>query len=350
MADNSSLLGGRMPMQQRRPDVPTLLRGLGAAATGQVPQFRQQMQAEEQQRRQMALQDIQMQDILTKSAAQDALAIQGFARTGNLQGAADILGDRANLLSNIGADPSSTMRLQEQLMSGGFEAILPQINTTVQNATRMGLIKGDEFVGVEKGVAMFRTPGGGIRTQPVAGIPATSPEEIRKAETDLRKEFNALPQVKDFAIRSTALDTVLASAEDPSPAGDISLIFAYMKMLDPNSVVREGEFATAQSAGSVPESIWAKYNQAVEGTRLAPTVRDDFVDRAKRLYNSNAASFGRVYQRYESLAKRTSLNPENALIDYRESSQRPSLPLSAISAGVSPEVWSAMTEEERALF
>lgn len=349
MADNSSLLGGMMPTQ-RRTDIPTLLRGLGAAATGQVPQFRQQMRAEEQYQRQSALQDIQMQDVLAKSAAQDALALLQLSATGNTRQAMDLLGDRAELIRRIGGDPSSTMNLQELLMSGGFEAILPQLQSTVQNARALGLIKGDDFIGVEKGVAMFRTPGGAIRTQPVAGIPAMSSEEIRKAETDLRKEFNALPQVKDFAIRSSALDTVLASAEDPSPAGDISLIFAYMKMLDPNSVVREGEFATAQSAGSVPESIWAKYNQAVEGTRLAPTVRQDFVDRARRLYDSNAESFGRVYRRYEMLAKRNDLEPENALIDYRVSSQRPSLPLTAISAGVTPEVWSAMTEEERELF
>ncbi len=337
-------------MQQRRPDVSTVLRGLGAAATGQVPQFRQQMQAEEQRRRQMAVQDIQMQDVLAKSAAQDALAIQGFSKIGNLQAAADILGDRANLLSNIGADPSSTMRLQEQLMSGGFEAILPQINTTVQNATQMGLIKGDEFVGVEKGVAMFRTPGGGIRTEAVAGIPAMSSGEIRKAETDLRKEFNALPQVKDFALRSTGLATVKASAEDPSPAGDVSLIFAFMRMLDPTSTVREGEFATAANTGSIAESIWAKYNQALEGTRLADTVREDFVDRAQRIYNRAEREFGRIYSRYEAVAKRSDLSPENALIDYRQSSQRPPLPFSAIDAGVTPDLWAEMTEEERALF
>jgi hypothetical protein len=350
MADNSSLLGGRMPMQQRRTDVPTLLRGLGAAATGQVPQFRQQMRAEEQYQRQSAMQDMQLQDILTKSAAQDALAIQGFARTGNLQAAAEMLGDRANLLTNMGSDSSAALGLQDRLMSGGFEAILPQINATVQNATQMGLIKGDEFVGVEKGVAMFRTPGGGIRTQTVAGIPAMSSEEIRKAETDLRKEFNALPQVKDFALRTTGLATVEASAEDPSPAGDVSLIFAFMRMLDPTSTVREGEFATAANTGSIAESIWAKYNQALEGTRLADTVREDFVDRAQRIYNRAETEFGRIYSRYEAVAKRSDLSPENALIDYRQSSQRPLLPFSAIDAEVTPEVWSAMSEEERALF
>jgi hypothetical protein len=316
MADNSSLLGGMMPTQ-RRTDIPTLLRGLGAAATGQVPQFRQQMQAEEQRRRQMALQDMQMQDVLAKSAAQDALAIQGFARTGNLQAAADILGDRANLLSNIGADPSSTMRLQEQLMSGGFEAILPQINTTVQNAIQIGLIKGDEFIGVEKGVGMFRTPSGAIRTQRITGIPDRSPEEEREASTEIRKEFNALQPVKDFANRQGALGIIQGSAQEPSPAGDLALIFAYMRMLDPGSVVRESEFQLAASAGSLPQRAQAAYDQIMTGRRLTEQQRQDFINRSRTLYQGAEQQFGRLYDDYKARAERANLNIQDALVDYR---------------------------------
>ena len=141
MADNSSLLGGRMPMQQRRTDIPTLLRGLGAAATGQVPQFQQQMRAEEQQRMQNVMGGLQLEDALTKSAAQDALKIQQLAKTGDSRQAMDILGDRVQLLQQIGADTTSTMRLADSLMSGGFDAILPQIDSTVEMGVRTGMIE-----------------------------------------------------------------------------------------------------------------------------------------------------------------------------------------------------------------
>lgn len=140
MADNSSLLGGMMPTQ-RRTDIPTLLRGLGAAATGQVPQFRQQMQAEQTQRMQNVIGGLQLEDALAKSAAQDALKIQQLAKTGNLRDAMDILGDRAQLERQLGVDTSSTMRLAESLNSGGFEAIMPQIDSTVDMAVRIGLIE-----------------------------------------------------------------------------------------------------------------------------------------------------------------------------------------------------------------
>jgi hypothetical protein len=306
-----------MPMQQRRPDVPTLLRGLGAAATGQVPQFRQQMRAEEQYQRQSAMQDMQLQDILTKSAAQDALAIQGFARTGNLQAAAEILGDRANLLTNYGGDASGALALQDKLMSGGFEAILPQINTTVQNATQMGLIKGDEFIGVEKGVGMFRTPSGAIRTQRITGIPDRSPEEELAASTEIRKEFNALQPVKDFANRQGALGIIQGSAQEPSPAGDLALIFAYMRMLDPGSVVRESEFQLAASAGSLPQRAQAAYDQLMTGKRLTDQQRNDFINRSRTLYQGAEQQFGRLYDDYKARAERANLNIQDALVDYR---------------------------------
>lgn len=110
MADNSSLLGGVMPTK-RRTDVPTILRGLGAAATGQVPQFRQQMQAEEQYDRQSFVQDIQLQEMLAKSAAQDAVKIRGLLDAGNVDQAIQILQDRSQLEGKIGVPSDSTQSL-----------------------------------------------------------------------------------------------------------------------------------------------------------------------------------------------------------------------------------------------
>ena len=40
-----------------------------------------------------------------------------------------------------------------------------------------------------------------------------------------------------------------------SPASDMSLVFGFMKMLDPSSVVRETEYATAKNATGVPDQV-----------------------------------------------------------------------------------------------
>jgi surface antigen len=59
-----------------------------------------------------------------------------------------------------------------------------------------------------------------------------------------------------------------------------------MKILDPTSVVREGEFATAANAGSVGDKLINQYNKIINGERLTDAQRNDFVARAKGLYQS----------------------------------------------------------------
>jgi hypothetical protein len=51
--------------------------------------------------------------------------------------------------------------------------------------------------------------------------------------------------------------------ETATAASDISLLFAYMKMLDPKSIVRESEFAMAQNMGSLPTKRHARLKDAV---------------------------------------------------------------------------------------
>lgn len=149
----------------------------------------------------------------------------------------------------------------------------------------------------------------------IAGV-APTPEKPDGTAFDnaakLRGEFNA--QSKEFRGVADSYQRIVDSAKDPSAAGDLSLIFNYMKVLDPGSTVREGEFATAQQAGSVPARIVAQYNKLLSGERLAPEQRADFVDRATRLYKGQEARFNSgVRDRYEGLARRYGLDPAEVL-------------------------------------
>ena len=132
-------------------------------------------------------------------------------------------------------------------------------------------------------------------------------------ETTLRKELNA--DTDDFAKQDAAFGRIVASAEDPSAAGDLALIFNYMKLLDPGSTVREGEFATAQNSGGVDDRIISQYNQVINGERLTVDQRTDFVGRSERLYEGALQSFDTLSERYRELADRNNLNFENVLID-----------------------------------
>jgi hypothetical protein len=99
---------------------------------------------------------------------------------------------------------------------------------------------------------------------------------MQKPTADLRKEFIALPSVKDYNKVSAAYEKVKVAAKGAGPADDISLIFGYMKILDPGSTVREGEFATAANAGGVDTKIWNLYNKLKTGERLTHDQREMF--------------------------------------------------------------------------
>lgn len=127
---------------------------------------------------------------------------------------------------------------------------------------------------------------------------------IRRTEGDLRKEFNALPDVKGFREVSTSYRQIRASASKPNPtaADDISTIFSYMKMLDPGSVVREGEFATAQNSGGIPDTVRNAYNRALDGTRLNQEQRTNFVESAAGIVLSRADRFNKIANEYRGYA------------------------------------------------
>ena len=135
-------------------------------------------------------------------------------------------------------------------------------------------------------------------------IPA---EKRPEAESKFRKEYS--DQTKGYQDVKSAYGRVLASQE--TAAGDLALIFNYMKMLDPGSVVREGEFATAQNATGVPQRILNLYNNLNKGERLNADQRKSFIKQADGLFKQAGEQEATVRQGIERIAKGYGLNTEN---------------------------------------
>ena len=135
-------------------------------------------------------------------------------------------------------------------------------------------------------------------------IPADKRPEV---EGRFRTEYNN--QTKPYQEVKSAYGRMLASED--TAVGDLSLIFGYMKMLDPGSVVREGEFATAQNAAGVPERIMNVYNRLISGERLNASQRNSFKGQAKGLYNSALEGEKTVRTGLERIATGYGLNTNN---------------------------------------
>jgi len=166
---------------------------------------------------------------------------------------------------------------------------------------------------VEAGQLQASAVLGAIMQKSMAG---TDPSKTQKLIMDARKEFTSLPGVKSFSGVSFAYSRIAASADDPSPSGDLALIFNFMKMLDPGSVVREGEFATAQNAGAVDDRIRSLYNRVIDGTRLSDTQRADFVGRATKLYSGAQSQYQTLADQYGGFAQNAGLDPSQVIPDF----------------------------------
>jgi hypothetical protein len=142
-------------------------------------------------------------------------------------------------------------------------------------------------------------------------IPADKRPE---AERNIRKEYN--DQTKVYQDVKAAYGRVKVSED--SAVGDLSLIFGYMKMLDPGSVVREGEFATAQNAAGVPERITNLYNRVISGERLNAGQRKSFKGQADKLFKSAAEQEKVVRDGLSRIAKGYGLNEQNIFYTDKE--------------------------------
>jgi hypothetical protein len=131
---------------------------------------------------------------------------------------------------------------------------------------------------------------------------------------------------KDFSEIANSWDRIAASADDPSAAGDLALIFNYMKMLDPGSTVREGEFANAQNAAGIPDRIRNVFNRAQSGERLNPAQRRDFFNQAENIFEATKERADVLTDSFVRLGERAGLSRDDLVIDRGEAptiSQQP---------------------------
>jgi len=118
--------------------------------------------------------------------------------------------------------------------------------------------------------------------------------ELAKLRTQLHQEQT----YKDYQSMKSYYDMIEIWAKDDSAAWDMSLIFAYMKMLDPGSTVREWEYATVENATNIPKKIWQKYNKAVNWEKLTEAQRKELLNVARKRMDSATKNYNQLLDDY----------------------------------------------------
>jgi hypothetical protein len=130
-------------------------------------------------------------------------------------------------------------------------------------------------------------------------------------EQGLSQQYGQAAPLKTYEEVKAGYERVRTAAQADSGAGDVGVVYGFMKMLDPGSVVREGEFATAESTAGIPQQIVGLYNKLLSGERLTPQQRQQFAAMAEELYSDASSNLTGLNTQYEGRASRWGADPAN---------------------------------------
>lgn len=138
-----------------------------------------------------------------------------------------------------------------------------------------------------------------------------------KEFAQLRKEFNQLDEVKNFKdVRSSYLQVrALAGKPKPTPADDTALTFSFMKMLDPGSVVREGEFALVGKSAGLGDQMVMALHRVDQGKGLTPEIRKRLVSAAADVLLQRRSVYDQQAATYRGIAQDLGADPNQLVED-----------------------------------
>lgn len=126
--------------------------------------------------------------------------------------------------------------------------------------------------------------------------------ETMKIADGLRGEY--LQQTKNNGFLEVTNRYKIIKSASSTPAGDISLIFGYMKMLDPTSTVREGEFENVKQAASYMDRVYGIGLKGVTGNTLNDKQRQWLKQEAATAYSKYQSSQAQIDALYHGLASK----------------------------------------------
>ena len=137
-------------------------------------------------------------------------------------------------------------------------------------------------------------------------LPAKPTDEDR-----VRQEF--LQQSKTFQITRDAFSRMVETSKKGvaalTPQDDIVLIINFMKVQDPESVVREGEFWTVEKTRGWNDTIALMWKKATAGDKLTPEQRSHLIEGTRESFRATARFHEGRETQYRDLAKKRNMDP-----------------------------------------
>ena len=134
--------------------------------------------------------------------------------------------------------------------------------------------------------------------------------------SSLSDDVRSDPDIKEFVTVRDNYQRVQEMAKQRTGQGDLAVIFAYMKVLDPTSVVREAEYTNAaQAVGKLPALSNVPRNW-IQGDKLTEEGRIGFVAATQVLYDTKRQSYEQAAEFYRNKARSLGVDPSLVLRDF----------------------------------
>ncbi|ANL48645.1 hypothetical protein AMC87_CH04024 [Rhizobium phaseoli] len=135
------------------------------------------------------------------------------------------------------------------------------------------------------------------------------PEDV----TNLRKEIQGLPTYKSYQQALPSYSSMIDTAKTDSKASDLNLIYGLGKIMDPNSVVREGEMTMVQNTSSWPDWLKGAYDSVTGGSRLEPETRKAILGEAHSRMMAYRGALDNDISQYRGIIGRRGMNEADIL-------------------------------------
>ncbi|WP_261334621.1 hypothetical protein [Rhizobium leguminosarum] len=178
------------------------------------------------------------------------------------------------------------------------------------------------------------------------------PEDV----SNLRKEVQNLPTYKSYQQAAPVYHSMIDTAKTDSKASDLNLVYGLGKIMDPTSVVREGEMVMVNNTASLPDWFSGIINSVNGGQRLTPETRQAILSEARSRMGAYRGALDNDIGQYRGIIGRRGMNEADVLPTLGDIEEVPNLsPSPAADVGAPPEgvpadVWGAMTPAERKLW
>ena len=141
---------------------------------------------------------------------------------------------------------------------------------------------------------------------PKFAVDLKDPTAIAKAQSDVLKDWRGV--VKDtgameVADRFKAAKAAVVEGNAGNKAADGALIYAIGKIYDPSGAVQEGDKATILGNRSIPQSIKAYAERALNGQSLLPEERTGLLAVASKVVESKARNLEAQKAPYSSISQ-----------------------------------------------